>query len=141
MNTLPIRLPWLGLTAILAACAPETPSQSSVTVEGGYRFAADPVGVDTPAVGCLVCHSIEKGGPLRVAPNLWGIVGDRKARFLWYGYSRALATAGGDWTEKDLDAYLTNPDGFLPGTSKTLIGIADPQERADLIAYLATLHD
>jgi len=39
-----------------------------------------------------------KGGPLRVAPNLWGIIGDKKARFPWYGYSRALAIVGVNWS-------------------------------------------
>jgi cytochrome c len=141
MKTLPTRLIWIGLAASLVGCSSESPSQSSVTVEGNYRFAAEPAGLDSPAAGCVVCHSIEKGGPLRVAPGLWGIVGDRKARFPWYGYSKALASAGGNWSEDDLDAYLTDPDGFLPGTSKTLIGIRDPGERAELIAYLETLKD
>jgi cytochrome c2 len=141
MKTLFSRLLWIGLTASLAACGPETPIESSVTMEGDNRFAAEPVGLDTPAARCVVCHSIEKGGPLRVAPNLWGIVGAEKARFPWYGYSQALATVGGNWTEEDLDAYLADPNGFLPGTSKTLVGISDPGQRAKLIAYLATLGD
>ncbi len=125
---------------LLSACG-QRPDVRSVTVEGPYRFAAVPAGLDSPAAECVVCHSIEKGGPFRVAPNLWGIVGDKKARFAWYGYSQALATAGGDWTEQDLDAYLSDPDAYLPGTSKTLIGIEDAEERARLIGYLKTLQD
>lgn len=132
---------WIGIATALAGCGAESQGQSSVRVEGDYRYAATPNGLDSPAAGCVVCHSIEKVGALRVAPNLWGIVGEKKARFSWYGYSPALAKAGGNWTEEDLDAYLTDPDGFLPGTTKTLIGIADPDERADLIAYLETLRD
>lgn len=141
MSTSPNHLAWIGLALSLTGCGPEPPSQSTVVVEGEDRFAAQPAGLDSPAAGCVVCHSIEKGGPLRVAPNLWDIVGDKKARFSWYGYSRALAGAGGTWTLEDLDAYLADPDRFLPGTSKTLIGIADPKERADLITYLETLKD
>ncbi len=76
-----------------------------------------------------------------MAPNLWGIVGNKKARFAWYGYSQALATADGNWTEEELDAYLSDPDDYLPGTSKTLIGISDAEERAKLIDYLKTLKD
>ena len=86
----------------------------------------------------MVCHSVVRGGTLRSAPPLWGIVGADKARFEWYGYSKALAEAGGTWTEAELDAYLTDPDAFLPGTSKTLIGIPDAQQRAQVIAYLAS---
>ena len=76
-----------------------------------------------------------------MAPNLWGIVGNKKARFAWYGYSQALATADGNWTEEELDAYLSDPDDYLPDTSKTLIGISDAEERAKLIDYLKTLKD
>jgi cytochrome c len=107
----------------------------------GYRYAAEPVGRGGPADMCVVCHSVEKNGPLRSAPPLWGIVGADKARFEWYGYSRALAQADGTWTEAALDAYLADPDAFLPGTAKTLIGIRDERERAEVIAYLASLSE
>lgn len=60
-----------------------------------YRYAAKPAGLDTPAGQCVVCHSIEKNGPMRSAPNLWGIVGAPKGRVKGYGYSRALLEAGG----------------------------------------------
>ena len=103
---------------------------------GPYKFKAMPVGADGPLRECVVCHSIETGGPLRVGPPLHGIVGARKARADWYGYSPALRKAGGNWTEADLDKFLTSPSKFLPGTSKTLIGISDAKERADIIAAL-----
>lgn len=131
---------WSLAALMLISCGQETETQS-VRVVDGYRFPNEPAGLDGPAAGCVVCHSVEKNGPLRVAPNLWGIVGDKKARFGWYGYSSALANASGDWTEQELDAYLTDPDRFLPGTSKTLIGIGNPGERAELIAYLKTLQN
>jgi cytochrome c2 len=104
--------------------------------DGPYRFKAMPVGGDGPLRECVVCHSVERGGPLRVGPPLYGIVGARKARAEWYGYSPALRKAGGNWTEADLDKYLTSPSKFMPGTSKTIIGIADAKERADIIAAL-----
>jgi len=132
----------LGLvSAALIAGTHRAPPNPSVIRDGDLRFAAEPAGLDGPAAACVACHSIEKDGPLRVAPTLWNIVGEEKARFRWYGYSKALAAAGGRWSEQELDAYLADPDGFLPGTRKTLIGIADPGERKDLIAFLATLRD
>lgn len=141
MKTPYIAVICFATAAALAGCDRETTNHASVTMKGDYRFPAEPAGLDSPAAGCVVCHSVERDGPLRVAPNLWGIVGDKKARFGWYGYSNALANAGGDWTEEDLDAYLTDPDSFLPGTSKTLIGIGDVGARSELIAYLKTLRD
>ena len=103
---------------------------------GPYIFKAMPVGADGPLRECVVCHSVETGGPLRVGPPLHGIVGARKARLDWYGYSPALQKAEGNWTEADLDKFLTSPSKFLPGTSKTLIGISDAKQRADIIAAL-----
>lgn len=105
-----------------------------------YRYAAEPVGRDGPAGQCVVCHSLEKGGSQRVAPNLWGIVGAPKARAKGFGYSTALAAAGGAWTEQDLDRYLANPDKFLPGTKKT-IAILDADQRAKITKLLLTLRD
>jgi len=78
---------------------------------------------------------------MRVAPGLWGIVGAPKAGAKGYGYSRALLEAGGVWTERELNDYLTAPDRFLPGTKKTLLGLPNEKERAELISFLATLKD
>ncbi len=115
----------------------QTPQHSAKTVvAGAYRFEAQPVGADGPLKPCVVCHSIEMGGPLRVAPPLRGIVGAKKARADWYGYSPALRRAGGTWTEADLDKFLAAPSKFLPGTSKTIIGIRDERQRAEIIAAL-----
>ena len=88
----------------------------------------------------MVCHSLEQGGPFRYAPNLHGIVGAEKARDrAWYGYSQALMTMGGTWTEDDLDAYLANASQFAPGTKKT-IQVADPKQRREIIEFLKTLN-
>ena len=104
------------------------------------QYAAKPAGLDGPAGQCVVCHSIEKGAPWRVAPTLWGIVGAPKAGAKGYGYSQALATAGGTWTVQDLDKYLANPGQFLPGTNK-VVSVADAKERARIIEFLGALKD
>jgi cytochrome c len=109
--------------------------------DGPYVHKAIPVGADGPLKRCVVCHSIESGGTQRVGPPLYGIVGAPKAREPWYGYSLALKTAGGTWTETDLDAFLTSPSKFLPGTSKTFLGVSDPKERAQIIAALKANSD
>ena len=108
--------------------------------EESPQYAAKPAGSDGPAGQCVVCHSIEKGAPWRVAPTLWGIIGAPKAGAKGYGYSQALATAGGTWTAKDLDEYLANPGQFLPGTSKA-ISVTDAGERTRIIEFLGTLKD
>lgn len=141
MNMITLRAMALPMMlSLLWGCSADNPSRN-VRTEGQYRYAAQPEGHDGPASGCVVCHSLEKDGPLRVAPTLWGIVGADKARFKWYGYSTALAQAEGVWSEQELDDYLADPDKFLPGTKKTLIGIADANERGELIEFLQTLRD
>lgn len=105
-----------------------------------FAFAVDPAGRGGPANDCVVCHSVNKNGPLRSAPSLWGIVGAPKARADWFSYSMALRKKGGVWTEEDLEGYLANPSGFVPGTIKTLPPIKDPERRKQLINYLKTLH-
>ncbi|MCC2113155.1 MAG: hypothetical protein KDJ16_14060 [Hyphomicrobiales bacterium] len=119
------------------------PAETGTLIEKAYgpggaqfTFKQDVVGRGGALDGCVVCHSLEAGGPRRVAPNLHGIVGAPKARDRSYNYSTVLAEAGGTWTEGDLDSYLKKPSAFLPGTAKTLIGIADDAERGRIIAAL-----
>ena len=96
-----------------------------------------PAGSDGALGRCVVCHNVDRAGPARAAPDLAGIVGAPKARSPWFAYSKALRTAGGTWTETELDEYLTRPAAFLPGTSKTIVGIPDPAERQRIIEALA----
>ena len=109
--------------------------------QGAYVYEAIPVGADGPLKTCVVCHSIEPNGALRVGPPLYGIVGAPKARATWYGYSLALKTAGGVWSEDDLDKFLLSPSKFLPGTSKTFLGVSNANERAQIIAALKANSD
>lgn len=104
-------------------------------------FTERPWGLDSSAGDCVVCHSLEKGGAFRVAPNLWGIVGDDIARDRsWYSYSPALIRKGGTWTEEDLDLFLADAEAFAPGSTKS-IRVTDAEQRADIIEFLGQLQD
>jgi cytochrome c len=104
-----------------------------------FTFAAAPGGQGGPANDCVVCHSIDKDGPMRSAPSLWGIVGAPKARSSWFAYSQPLRRKGGVWSEDEIDKYLTNPSAFVPGTYKTLSPIEDPARRKAVISFLGSL--
>lgn len=90
---------------------------------------------------CASCHSFEKGGPNKVGPHLWGVVDRQRAHEPGFEYSAALKEKGGTWTYDELDHFLTNPKGYVPGTKMAFAGITSPTERADVITYLRSLAD
>lgn len=112
---------------------------TTVKAAGGQRFAATAVATKEPLQACVVCHRVTADGPERSAPALWGIVDAPKASAAWFGYSAALAKAGGTWTAAELDRYLTNPTAALPGTAKTLSPIRDANTRKAVVTALQTL--
>jgi cytochrome c len=117
-----------------AAKAPEEPMEAmmaSASVEKGQATAKQ----------CQACHTFEKGGPNRVGPNLWGIVGRPRASEAGFNYSAAMKAKGGTWTFGELYAFLANPRGYIPGTAMTFAGLSRGQQRADVIDYLHTLAD
>ncbi len=106
------------------------------------RFAsADVSRGEASAKKCAACHTFGKGEPNRVGPNLWGIVGRPKASEAGFNYSAAMKAQKGEWTPDQLDVYLTNPKGMVPGTAMTFAGIARGKERADVITFLNTKSD
>jgi cytochrome c len=117
-----------------AAKEPEVPMETlmaSGSVEKGQAAAKQ----------CQACHTFEKGGPARVGPNLWGIVGRTRASVEGFNYSAAMKAKGGTWTFGELYAFLSNPRGYIPGTNTTFAGLSRGQQRADVIDYLNTLSD
>ena len=90
---------------------------------------------------CQACHSFEKGGPNKVGPDLWEVVERKKGSHEGFEYSAGMKEKGGTWTYADLDAFLTSPKAYVKGTKMAFAGIAAPQERANVIAYLHTLSD
>ena len=103
--------------------------------------SASPQEGEKVAKACIACHSFEKGGPNKVGPDLWGIVGRPKASHEGFAYSDAMKKHGGEWTFADLAKFVHNPKGTVPGTKMVFAGIPDEATLADLLAYLRTLND
>jgi cytochrome c len=96
---------------------------------------------EASAKKCAACHTFAKGEPNRVGPNLYGIVGRARASAPGFNYSAAMKAKGGEWSIDDLNTFLSNPKGFIPGTSMGFVGLPRGTERADVIAYLNTKSD
>jgi len=82
---------------------------------------------------CEACHSLQYD---RTGPRHCGLVGRRAGSVPGFAYSAAMKRSKLTWDERTLDRFLANPPGVVPGTAMTYAGVADAQERADLIAYL-----
>ena len=102
---------------------------------------ASPERGENSAKKCQACHTFNKGEPNRVGPNLYGVVGRDRASVAGFNYSAAMKAKGGKWTVEDLNAFLTNPRSFVPGTSMTFAGLPRGSERADVITFLNSKSD
>jgi cytochrome c len=85
---------------------------------------------------CASCHNADKGGPNALGPNLWDVLGEPIGQGKGFGFTDALAKKGGTWDWHSLDAWLTSPKAFAPGTKMSFPGLSNPQDRANVIAYL-----
>ena len=149
----------LSLAAILAACGkPSTQSQgeaaqSSVSEQAAPALTpeeAKKVQASLPApyntadlangeakfAMCASCHSIAPGGPNMTGPHLHGVVGRKAGSVADYNYSDAIKNAGFTWDAARLDTWITNPRAEFPTTKMSFVGLKDPKDRTDVIAYL-----
>jgi cytochrome c len=117
----------VALSALLLAGVATGPSRAQDAAAGETLFKTR----------CQTCHAAAPGSAAGIGPNLSGLVG-RKAASTPFSYSSALKGSGLTWDRKTLDTFLAAPSQLVPGT-RMMISVADVKQRADLVAYLATL--
>jgi len=82
---------------------------------------------------CQACHALQYD---RTGPRHCGLFGRKAGSVPGFDYSPAMKRSGIVWNAATLDRFIANPLGTVPGTTMGYAGVADPQERADLIAFL-----
>jgi cytochrome c len=122
-----------GAAAAPAAAEPIAPLLASADAAAGATIFKK----------CAACHTPDNGGPNKVGPNLWGIVGRPIASHEGFGYSAALKAyaSNGAWDYEKLSAFIAAPKGMVKGTAMGFAGLKKPDERANVIAYLRSLAD
>jgi cytochrome c len=84
---------------------------------------------------CAACHKLESGVN-NVGPSLHGIIGRKAGELTDFRYSPAIKRSGITWTPATLDGFIKEPQAMVPANRMPYAGLADPADRADLIAYL-----
>ncbi len=151
----------LASDAIFSSPAPETAGYAIAVAEpeegaaGPAEPEIEPIAVRLASVDiakgetlyrrCAACHTAESGGANKVGPNLWDIVNRPVASHEGFAYSGAMKefSEGGTvvWDYDHLDHFIAAPRGLVRGTAMSFAGLKNPQDRADIIAYLHTLSD
>lgn len=115
----------LASSLIIASIATGGSARAQDRERGLQAFAA-----------CAACHAPDHNG---IGPRLAGVVGRTSGTVEGFRYSRAMKNAKIVWDAATLDAYLAEPQKVIPGNLMPFSGIADPRQRADVIAYLGSL--
>lgn len=112
---------------------------ATLSLFGGSTAFAQPTG--DPVKGkavfarCAICHTVEPGKN-KLGPTLANIVGSKAGEVPGFTFSPAMKASKVVWTPAALDKYLLNPRTFMPGNRMIFVGLPNPEDRANLIAYL-----
>ena len=128
----------IKLTIAVLATLVAAPALAQAPAQKLSAYKGDPAVGAKVFTACKVCHSPEAGKNL-IGPSLFGIVGRTSGSVKGFNYSAANKAGHIKWTPDNLFTYLLNPRKMVPGTTMAYAGLPNPQKRADLIAYLATL--
>jgi cytochrome c len=117
------------------ALTPEEAKKVQASLPAPYN-TADLSNGEAKFALCASCHSITPGGPNMTGPHLHGVVGRKAGAVADYNYSDAIKNAGFVWDAARLDTWIAAPRTMLPGTKMSFVGLKDPKDRTDMIAYL-----
>jgi len=117
------------------------PAEEVLPDFGTVLPTADVTAGKTVAIKCEQCHDISKGGPNKIGPELWNVIGRPRASEPGFSYSSAMNEDHAPWTYASLFKYLKSPQAVVPGTKMSFAGLHSESDRVNLLAYLRTEED
>ena len=130
-----------GVEETASTAGAQAPAEEAIPDWGTVLPKADVAAGQQTVQVCGQCHDWSKGGPDKIGPNLWGVVGRPRASRASFSYSSAMSSSHDPWTYDKLFVYLKSPAGMVPGTKMTYAGLRSEQQRINLLAYLRTQSD
>ncbi|HEX6411199.1 MAG TPA: cytochrome c family protein [Sphingomicrobium sp.] len=101
-----------------------------------YLAKADAAAGEQVFKKCTACHNADPGGANALGPGLYGVMGNPVASHPGFAFTDALKGKGGNWDWDTMSAWLASPKKFAPGTKMTFAGLSNPQDRANVMAFL-----
>jgi len=123
------------------SAAPQAPAEEPLPDWGTVLPAADVSAGQAVSKRCEQCHDITKGGPNKIGPNLWGVIGRPRASHPGFSYSSAMSADHDSWTYDKIFRFLKSPQAVVPGTKMSFAGLPSAKDRINLIAWLRTQND
>jgi cytochrome c len=130
-----------GVQEASSTSGPAAPVEEALPDFGTVLPAADVAAGKAVSTRCEQCHDLTKGGPNKIGPNLWGVVGRPRATHPGFSYSSAMMADHGAWDFEKLFRFLKLPAAMVPGTKMSFAGLRSPTDRINLLAYLRTQSD
>lgn len=130
-----------GVAVASTGGSASAPAEEALPDFGTVLPTADVNAGKTVAIKCEQCHDISKGGPNKIGPELWNVIGRPRASEPGFSYSSAMNEDHSPWTYASLFKYLKSPQAVVPGTKMSFAGLHSESDRVNLLAYLRTEED
>ena len=126
------------VTTLASSTSTKTNSENSAEPGNIMALFASTSAADGAKVfkKCLTCHSIGKGDPNKIGPNIFGVLNRKAGSISDYKYSKAMAAYGKVWSFEEMNGFLTKPKDWIKGTKMSFMGLKSAKDRAAVILYM-----
>jgi len=130
-----------GVTEEASTSTSTAPAEEVIPDWGTVLPKADAAAGQKISARCEQCHDLSKGGPNKIGPNLWGVLGRPRGTHEGFSYSGAMTASHDVWSLDNFFKFIKSPAAYVPGTKMSFAGISSAQDRINLVAWLRTQAD